>query len=81
MRIELIYSPGCQSAKETLSFLERVIAEEQLPIPIELVERVSAAPIVRINGTDLHSENTHDLIRSSISDCWRAHSAPVILAS
>lgn len=39
MRIELIYTPGCQFSRDTLNALESVIAEERLPIPVEVTEK------------------------------------------
>lgn len=55
MRVELIYTPGCNSYKRTLELLETVIAEERLPIPVELVEAGSLKSSVvslRINGQE-----------------------------
>lgn len=55
MRVELIYTPGCNSYKRTLELLETVIAEERLPIPVELVESGHLKPSVvalRINGQE-----------------------------
>lgn len=60
MRVELIYSPGCTSYKKTLDVLETVIAEERLPIAIELTQTdKKGKPIIRINGTEL-GEATHE---------------------
>ena len=53
MRIELLYSPGCNTYKKALSTLEHIIAEERLPLPVELVEDnvfVRDQPHVRIDG-------------------------------
>jgi hypothetical protein len=53
MRIELLYSPGCNTYKKALSTLEHIIAEERLPLPVELVEdnyRTKGEPHVRIDG-------------------------------
>jgi hypothetical protein len=52
MRVELIYAPGCSSYKKVLHRLEMVIAEERLPVPIELVEekKLQDDPIIRIDG-------------------------------
>jgi hypothetical protein len=36
MHVELIYSPGCNSVESTLQVLETIIAEERLPIPVEV---------------------------------------------
>jgi hypothetical protein len=57
MRVELIYTPGCNSYKRALNTLETVIAEERLPIPVELVEsgqhHMVVSPTIRINGRDI----------------------------
>lgn len=51
MRIELLYSPGCLDYKKALHKLEYIIAEERLPLPVELVEdAVWGSPAVRIDG-------------------------------
>ena len=54
MRIELVYAPGCNTYRKALHVLETVIAEERLPIAIEMIEDdESASPVVRINGATL----------------------------
>jgi hypothetical protein len=56
MRVELIYTPGCNTYKSALSTLETVIAEERLPIPVELVEsghHFIKSPSIHINGADI----------------------------
>ena len=51
MRIELVYSPGCSDYKSALHKLEYIIAEERLPLPVELVEdSICQTPSVRIDG-------------------------------
>lgn len=58
MRVELIYSPGCNSYKKALGVLESVIAEERLPIAVEKQELTATGnPIIRVNGTDLSSSS------------------------
>jgi len=60
MRVELIYSPGCNTYKKALDVLETVIAEERLPIAIEITESdQKVKPIIRINGTELQEEPSH----------------------
>ncbi len=60
MRIELIYKPGCGSYKRVLSTLETAIAEEFLPISIEIIEtfRTKVSPTIRIDGQDISSLET-----------------------
>ena len=54
MRIELVYAPNCNSYRKALHVLETVIAEERLPIAIEMIEdQGSTKPVVRINGAEL----------------------------
>jgi hypothetical protein len=54
MRVELIYSPGCNSYKKTLDVLETVIAEERLPIAIERTDTgIHGKPVIKINGAEL----------------------------
>ena len=59
MRVELIYKPGCSFYRKTLENLETVIAEERLPIPVEIVQKPAVGPLgegthtVRIDGDDL----------------------------
>lgn len=59
MRIELIYAPGCNSYRKALDVLETIIAEERLPIPIEMLEENGhGAPRIRINGLEF-GEHSH----------------------
>jgi hypothetical protein len=54
MRVELVYAPGCSTYKKALHVLETVIAEERLPIAIEMIEEGDDSnPRVRINGAEL----------------------------
>ena len=57
MRVEVHYAPGCNSYNKAKETLETVIAEEGLPLPVELVEdlQMSGAPIIRINGNVLQN--------------------------
>lgn len=77
MRIELIYSPGCLDYKSALHKLEYIIAEERLPLPVELVEdRQCLSPVVRIDGELVDKERAasatcHEHIREILSRKWR----------
>jgi hypothetical protein len=53
MRVELMYEPG-SSIRRVLDILETAIAEERLPVPVELVEvtEIRRAPVVRIEGQE-----------------------------
>lgn len=55
MRIELLYTPGCDRYKQAQDILGYIIAEERLPLPVELValphqDPSCYHPTVRING-------------------------------
>lgn len=73
MRIELVYSPGCTSYRKALGLLETVIAEEQLPIAVQLTEASeSHAPKIKLDGESL-AESAHHCIeelRGHISAKW-----------
>jgi hypothetical protein len=64
MRVELVYSPGCHLYKSLRNSLETVIAEECLPIPVEMVENTdkSNAPIVKIDGHIVSAETTANIV-------------------
>ncbi|MBX9769863.1 MAG: hypothetical protein K2X29_00745 [Candidatus Obscuribacterales bacterium] len=53
MRVELMYEPG-SSIRRVLDILETAIAEERLPVPVELIEMSDPrrAPVVRIEGQE-----------------------------
>lgn len=78
MRIELLYSPDCNSYKKALHTLEYIIAEERLPIPVELVEcKVQGKkdkPAVLINGVVVQntakSQNCLEHVREAIAKKW-----------
>jgi hypothetical protein len=61
MHVELIYSPGCSSVESTLQVLETIIAEERLPIPVEVrkdrrkerVEDNIDCLMITVDGTDV----------------------------
>lgn len=76
MRVELIYAPGCNSYTSVRNTLETVIAEERLPIPVELVEGENpetAAPRIRINDEehDTGIHNTIDQLRDLLCRKWK----------
>lgn len=78
MRIELLYSPGCSNYKKALSTLEYIIAEERLPLPVELVENkanIEGEPTVRINGELVKKSSKSkkaclEHVREAISHKW-----------
>jgi hypothetical protein len=61
MHVELIYSPGCDSVESTLQVLETIIAEERLPIPVEVRkdrrkerrEDFASSLMITVDGTDV----------------------------
>jgi hypothetical protein len=78
MRIELLYSPGCSNYKKALNTLEYIIAEERLPLPVELVENSAnkeGEPTVRINGVLVKKATKSktsclEHVREAISHKW-----------
>lgn len=75
MRVELIYRPGCSSYSSVRDTLEMVIAEERLPIPVELVEAGNqSSPRIRINGNEEHDSgitNTLEALTDLLSRKWK----------
>ncbi len=81
MRVELIYAPGCNSYKSILRRLEMVIAEERLPVPVELIEerKLYEDPILRINGEAV-GVPTCERMRDALSNTWREMTVSPLLA-
>jgi hypothetical protein len=74
MRVELIYAPGCSSYKTVRDTLETVIAEERLPIPVEMVEDgyPSDSPKIRIDGQIVdYVVATFDHLRDILCGRWK----------
>ena len=72
MRVELVYAPGCNSIGSARNNLEMVIAEERLPIPVELVEDKdhTTAPSIRIDGIS-HVTHHFDHLRDLLCCRWK----------
>ena len=75
MRVELIYAPGCNSYASTRDTLEMVIADEGLPIPVELVEsthHTNGSPGIRIDG-ELQTPKSHqpETLRHLLRRRWQ----------
>lgn len=82
MRIELLYSPGCSNYKKALSMLEYIIAEEQLPLPVELVEDTrQTSPSVRIDGELQEKTSCHETVRSALREKWTDRTAKQLLSA
>jgi hypothetical protein len=81
MRVELLYSPGCNAYKSVRNTLETVIAEERLPIPVELVEENSHSnpPLLRIDGHEFR-DSTHTLehLRDLLCGQWHEHAGSAL---
>ena len=74
MRVELIYAPGCSSYKLVRETLESVIAEERLPIPVEMVEEGAETdlPKIRIDGQVVdYMVATFDHLRDILCGRWK----------
>lgn len=68
MRIELEHKSNCPSSKIVRSRLEEIIAEEGLPIAVEMIESESSdAPTVRIcSSINADSRIAHDEIKCAL---------------
>jgi len=77
MRVEVLYSPGCKVSKSVRNTLETVIAEERLPIPVEMVENEQedfSPPTIRIDGHEVrHNSTLHTLDHFRDLLCGRWH--------
>jgi hypothetical protein len=72
MRVELIYTPGCNSYQNTRKLLEAVIAEERLPLTVEVVEaHVSERKIpgIFIDGHEVSA--AIEQIREVLATKWK----------
>lgn len=73
MRVEVLYAPGCSSFYKARNTLETLIAEEGLPLPVEVVEegtQVHGVPKVRIDGKEAVSHQIEHL-RETICRHWK----------
>ena len=74
MRIELVYRPDSDTYKSVQKMLEDVIAEERLPIPVEMIEDKNASfPSIRIDGRIVNKKgirHTFEYLRDLISRKW-----------
>ena len=73
MRVELVYTPGCTSYKKALHLLETVIAEERLPLYVELHETGEGQkPCIKLDGETLSDSAHHcvEELRALISRRW-----------
>ena len=73
MRVEVLYAPGCSSYTKARNTLEILIAEEGLPLPVEVIEENSQTyglPKVRIDGKEAVSDHIEHL-RETICRHWK----------
>jgi hypothetical protein len=75
MRVELIYNPKCELYKSVHKVLEDIIAEERLPIPVEMVEDKTNAnpPFIRLDGhliMNIKRDHTFDHLRDFVHKKW-----------
>lgn len=83
MRVELLYAPGCTSYSKARTTLEMAIADERLPIPIELIEeagQVGGSPTIRIDGAEVNSPRHHfEHLRDLLAIRWKEiHHSPLL---
>ncbi len=75
MRVELLYAPGCTSFVKARKTLEMAIADERLPIPIEMVEgsgQIRGSPTIRIDGNEVNAPRHHfEHLRDLLAMRWR----------
>ncbi len=75
MRVELLYAPGCTSFSKARTTLEMAIADERLPIPIEMIEelgQIGGSPTIRINGNVINSAQHHfEHLRNLLALRWK----------
>jgi hypothetical protein len=74
MRVELLYAPGCSSFSRARNTLEMVIAEERLPVPIEMIEehgQIHGFPTIRIDGAVISPKHHFDSIRDALQQRWQ----------
>lgn len=76
MRVELLYAPGCTSLAKARKTLEMAIADERLPIPIEVIEedgQIGGSPTIRIDGDEIDSPRHHfEHLRDLLAVRWHA---------
>ena len=81
MKIDLLYFDGCPSWQIALDILKRVLREEGIPEPVNVIEIVNdeqaqkekflGSPSIRINGIDLWLEQ-----RENYSLSCRVYATP-----
>ncbi len=70
MKIELLYFDGCLNYPTVLRYLQEVLREKKLDIPVEMVEiksgdeaikhRFTGSPTVKIDGRDIVPQESED---------------------
>lgn len=79
MRVELVYAPDCRTYRKALQVLESVIADERLPIPVELVALGEGTPVIRINGFEVpDSSHNQEYLRNHICANWNELTLPAV---
>jgi hypothetical protein len=77
MRVEVVGSRGCMVSRSVRNTLETVIAEERLPIPVEMVESEQedfSPPTIRIDGDEVrHNSALHTFEQLRDLLCGRWH--------
>ena len=81
MEIKLLYFDGCPSWQNALTSLQRIIKDEGLDFPVNLIEvksdkeaitgKFQGSPSFQVNGQDLWPED-----RDSYSKCCRIYNTP-----
>lgn len=79
MRVELLYSPGCLVSRQALDSLQSIIAEEGLPVPVELSETTGNS-VIKVDGEHIACGSHIDLMRALLSKKWLEHVLPAYSA-
>lgn len=70
MRVRFLYFEGCPNSKPALDLLKQVLSEENIQVPIDMVEvtdaeqavreRFLGSPSIQIDGVDIEVSRRHD---------------------
>lgn len=75
MRVELLYAPGCMASRRALDSLQTIIAEEGLPLPVEMSETAGSS-VIKIDGDEIECGSHIEQLRALVSRKWLEHALP-----
>jgi hypothetical protein len=79
MRVELLYAPGCLVSRRALDSLQTIIAEEGLPLPVEMTETTGNS-VIKIDGDEIACGSHIEQLRALMSKKWMEHALPAYSA-